>query len=156
VNINATLISQMITFGLFVWFTMTFVWPQIITALEERREKIADGLAAAERGQNELLLAQEKATAKLREVKQESATILDNANKRANSMIDDAKHKAREEGDRLLERAQSEIQSEAQAAKTALQSQVATLAVRGAEKILSTEVDAAKHKQLLDELIKEL
>ena len=155
-NINATLISQMITFGLFVWFTMTFVWPHIISALEERRAKIADGLAAAERGQNELLLAQEKATARLRDVKQESAVILDNANKRVNSMIDDAKHKAREEGDRLLERAQSEIQTETQAAKSALQTQVAALAVQGAERILGTEVDATKHKQLLDELIKEL
>lgn len=155
-SINATLIGQMITFALFVWFTMKLVWPHIIGALEERQQKIADGLAAAERGQHELELAQHKITEQLRETKSQQAEILDAANKKASHIVDDAKVKARQEGERLIEVAKAEIEQEANHVKQAIRKQFAETAILGAEKILAREVDAKAHSELLDKLIEEI
>ena len=111
-NINATIIGQMLTFVVFVWFCMKFIWPPLINVLAERTKKIADGLSAADRAEQDLELAQEKAVAQLKEAKQQAAEIIDQAHKRSSQLIDEAKGQAREEGDRLLKAAQAEIEQE--------------------------------------------
>lgn len=151
-NINLTLIGQMIAFALFVWFCMKYVWPPIIAAMQARAEKIADGLEAADRADKDLELAQEAATKKLREAKEEAAGIIDAANKRANQIVEDAKNQAREEGERLKAAAQAEIEQEINRAKETLRGQVATLAIAGAEKVLEASVDENAHKALVEKL----
>ncbi|ROR34333.1 F0F1 ATP synthase subunit B [Inmirania thermothiophila] len=155
-NINLTLIGQMIAFAAFVWFTMQYIWPPIVKALEERRSRIADGLEAAERGRRELELAQERATQILHEARQEAADILGKAQRRAAEMVDEAKEEARREGERLVEAARAQIQQEIAQAREELRRQVATLAVEGAARILRREVDAKAHQALLDELAGQL
>ncbi len=146
----------MITFGLFVWFTMKFVWPPIIKALEERQHKIADGLAAGERGQRELELAQHNVAAQLRDTKIQSAEILEHAQRRAAQMIDEAKDKAREEGKRLVELAQGDVAQLVNSAKTQLRNQVAVLAVSGAQQVLQKNIDVESNRALVDNLIEQL
>lgn len=155
-EINATLLGQMITFAIFVWFTMKYIWPHIIKAMQEREKRIADGLAAAERGQHELELAQHKATDQMRDAKIHAAEILEQANKRANQIIEEAKERAREEGERLLAMAQGDIAQEMQMAKEKLRKEVATLAIASAEKILERSVDARVQSELVDKLITEI
>lgn len=155
-NFNATLIGQSITFVIFVWFCMKFVWPPIVNALEARRKQIADGLAMADRGRNELELASRKAGDHLRDAKAQAAEVIGQAEKRAAQIIEDAKQAAREEGDRQLAAAQGNIVQEANRAREALREQVAALAVAGAEKILRREVDAQTHADLLGQLKAEL
>jgi F-type H+-transporting ATPase subunit b len=156
VNINATLIGQSISFLFFVWFCMKFVWPVIIAAMQEREEKIAHGLQAADRAEKDLELAQDAAGHKLREAKEQAAAIVEQANKRANQIVDEAKELAKAEGDRLKVAANAEIEQEANRAKEVLRAQVATLAIAGAEKILQQTVDANAHQQLLSELAEQL
>jgi F-type H+-transporting ATPase subunit b len=156
VNINLTLIGQMIAFAAFVLFCMKYVWPPILAAMAERAEKIADGLAAADRAGHDLELAQEKAVERLKEAKEEASGIIDAANKRANQIVDEAKDAARTEGDRLKEAAQAEIDQEINRAREELRGQVATLALAGAEKVLEAEIDASRHAQLVDKLAAEL
>lgn len=151
-NINLTLIGQMIAFALFVWFCMKYVWPPIIGAMQVRADKIADGLEAADRADKDLELAQEAATKKLREAKEEATGIIDSANKRASQIVEEAKMLAREEGDRLKLAAQSEIEQEMNRAREVLRGQVATLAITGAEKILEASIDANAHKALVEKL----
>lgn len=151
-NINLTLIGQMIAFALFVWFCMKYVWPPIISAMQARADKIADGLEAADRADKDLELAQEAATKKLHQAKEEAASILDAANKRASQIVEEAKVQAREEGERLKAAAQAEIEQDINRAKEALRSQVATLAISGAEKILEASVDENAHKALVEKL----
>lgn len=148
-SIDATLIGQMITFTLLVWFTMKYVWPPIMQALEERKKKIADGLAAAERGQHEMELAAKRATGVLREAKDQAAEIVGMAQKRANEIVEESKGSAKLEGDRMIESARSEINLEVHRAKEALREQVSALAVNAAEQILRQEVDEQKHKEIL-------
>ncbi len=155
-NINLTLIGQMIAFAAFVLFCMKYVWPPILAAMAERAEKIADGLAAADRAGHDLELAQEKAVERLKEAKEEASGIIDAANKRANQIVDEAKDAARTEGDRLKEAAQAEIDQEINRAREELRGQVATLALAGAEKVLEAEIDASRHAQLVDKLAAEL
>ena len=155
-NINLTLIGQMIAFAAFVLFCMKYVWPPILAAMAERAEKIADGLAAADRAGHDLELAQEKAVERLKEAKEEASGIIDAANKRANQIVDEAKDAARTEGDRLKEAAQAEIDQEINRAREELRGQVATLALAGAEKLLEAEIDASRHAQLVDKLAAEL
>lgn len=155
-NINATLFGQMITFALFVWFTMKLVWPPIIKALDERQTKIADGLAAAERGQRDLELAQQRSAEQLKEAKIQSAQIIDNANKSGVELVEDAKRQAREEGKRLLDLARVEIENERNSARTLLTKEVALLAIRSAEKILGREVSDITNKKIVDDVINEL
>jgi F-type H+-transporting ATPase subunit b len=156
VNINITLLGQMITFGLLIWFTMKFVWPPLMRAMEARQKNIADGLAAGERGKHDLELAQKKAGEIMREARDEAANAIADAGKRAAAMMDEAKNQARAEGERLLVAARSEIELEANRAKEALRAAVADLAVAGAARILEKEIDRATHAKLLDSVITKL
>jgi F-type H+-transporting ATPase subunit b len=155
-NINATLIGQIITFAIFVAFCMKFVWPHLLGAMAEREKKIADGLDAANRATRDLELAQQKAGDQLRESKEKAAEIIEQANKRANQIIEEAKDAAREEGSRLQAAAQAEIEQDVNRAKEGLRQQVSALAVAGASKILAKSVDEAAHSELLDQLANEL
>ncbi len=155
-NINATLIGQSITFFVFVWFCMKFVWPPIMNALAERRKQIADGLAAGERGKHELELASKRAVENLHEAKQKAAEIIAQADKRAAQLVEEAKGVAKLEADRMMAGAQASIAQETVRAKEVLRGQVAGLAVAGAEKILRREIDAKAHADLLDAIKNEL
>ena len=148
-SINATLIGQMITFTLLVWFTMQYVWPPLIEALDERKKKIAEGLAAAEKGQEDIKLAEKKATNYLKEAKAESANIIVLAQKRANEVVEESKETARLEGEKMIEAAKSQIEQEIQQAKESLRKEVSSLALKAAEQILQEEVDKAKHKDII-------
>ena len=155
-NINLTLFGQTVAFIVFVWFCMKFVWPPIMAALTERKEKIAQGLEAAERG----LQQQEKAAAqveeKLSEAKQQASDIINQAQKRANEIVEEAKGVAVTEGERIKAAAQSEIDKEVNRAKEQLRAQVSTLAIAGAEKVLSKEIDANTHRAALEELASQI
>ena len=155
-NINATLLGQTIMFVMFVWFCMKFVWPPITNAMGERAKRIADGLAAGERGKTELDLATKRSLEILHEAKQKAAEVIAQAESRAAQIVDEAKAGAREEGERLLNGAKAGIEQEVFRAREALRDQVAALAVAGAEKILRHEVDAAKHAELLKSIQSEL
>ena len=151
-NINATLIGQMITFALLVWFTMKYVWPPLLQALEERKKKIAEGLAAADKGRHEMELAEKRATALLREAKEQAADIVSLAQKRAVELTEESKQAAKAESERIVAQAQAEIERDIQKAKEDLRQQVAVLAVSAAEQILQKEVDRNKHADLLQNL----
>lgn len=155
-NINLTLIGQIIAFAVFVAFCMKFVWPPLINAMQERAKKIADGLDAANRAERDLKLAQEKATSQMREAKEQAAQVIEQANKRASQIIEEAKDTARQEGERLKVAAQAEIDQEVNRAKETLRNRVSELAVAGASKILETSIDVEKHNALLDKLAEEL
>lgn len=155
-SINATLIGQMITFALLVWFTMKYVWPPLMQALEERKKKIADGLAAADKGKHEMELAEKKAKSVLKDAKDQASEIVNLAQKRANELADERKEAAKQEGERIITAAKSEIDREIQQAKEQLRKEVATLAVSAAEQILKKEVDQDKHREIIDNLGKQL
>ena len=155
-NINVSLIGQIITFLVFVWFVMKFVWPPIVEAMAEREKRIADGLAAAERGKQELQAADVKVEEILREARQQAAQILDKANKRGSEIVEEAKTQARTEGDRLVASAKAEINQEVSRAREALCADCANIAVAGASQILKKEVDAGAHARLLDDLVAEM
>jgi F-type H+-transporting ATPase subunit b len=155
-NFNATIIGQSIAFFVFVWFCMNYVWPPIMSILEERQKKIADGLEAAERAQRDLRLAQDRSADELRDAKKKSAELIEQANKRSNQIIDEAKDKAREEGQRLITSAKAEIELEIQRAKEILRAQVASIAISGAEKILEKSIDQAANEELVKKLAAEL
>ncbi len=155
-SINATLIGQMITFTLLVWFTMQYVWPPLIEALEERKKKIAEGLAAAEKGQEDIKLAEEKAKQYLRDAKAESANIIALAQKRANEVVEESKDNAKVEGEKIIESAKAQIEQEMQQAKENLRKEVSSLALKAAEQILQQEVDKAKHKDIISKVSEQL
>ncbi|MFZ9615628.1 MAG: F0F1 ATP synthase subunit B [Fluviibacter sp.] len=148
-NLNATLFAQLIVFFILVWFTMKFVWPPITKALDDRAKKIADGLAAAERGKHELELASKRSAEVVREGKEKSADVLANAEKRAVQIIEDAKAQAKVEADRIVAAARGEVEQEVVRAREQLRDQVAALAVAGAEKILRKEINAGAHADIL-------
>ncbi len=152
-NLNATIIGQMIAFALFVAFCMKYVWPPIMAALEERNKKIADGLAAAERGRHEQELAEKRAQQVIHEAKDQANEVISQAQRRGNEIVDEAKDNARTEGDRILTSAKAEIEQEANRAKDELRSQVGSVALAGAAKILSREIDDKAHTDLLNELV---
>jgi len=155
-NINLTLIGQSITFVFFVWFCMKFVWPPIMAALDERRKKIADGLAAAERGVHEQELAEKRAAEVLHEAKLQAQEIIGQSQKRGSEIVEESKQHAREEGERLLIAARAEIEQEVNRAREELRGQVANLAIAGASKVLRREVDAAANEDLLKDLVSQL
>ncbi len=155
-NINATLIGQSITFFIFVWFCLKFIWPPIRNAMAEREQKIADGLQAADRAQHDLEIAREKVAHELLAAKKQAAVIIEQANKRSGLIVDEAKQQAREEGDRLKVAAQAEIEQDVNRAREKLRSQVSILAVAGAEKILQSSIDPKVHSDLVDKLAAEL
>lgn len=154
-NINMTLIGQLIAFAGFVLFCMRYVWPPITAAMAEREQKISDGLAAADRASHDLELAQKQAVEQMADAKKEAAGIVEAANKRAALVVDEAKAAASAEADRIKAAAMAEIEQERARAQEQLMSQVSALAVKGAEKILGAEIDAARHAELLNSLTAE-
>lgn len=155
-NINLTLIGQMVAFVCFVLFCMKYVWPPIIGAMAEREKKIADGLAAADRANHDLELAKEQAVERLKEAKHEAAGIVESANRRANQIVEEAKQAAVVEADRVKAAAQAEIQQEANRAREQLRGQVAALSLAGAEKVLGAAIDKKAHSELVEKLAAEL
>tara|TARA_R110002167_G_scaffold318114_12_gene523784 strand:- start:1023 stop:1493 length:471 start_codon:yes stop_codon:yes gene_type:complete len=156
VNLNYTLVGQMIFFAAFVLFCMKYVWPPIIGAMTEREKKIADGLAAADRASKDLELAQKKAGQSLTEAKAQAAELIEQANKRSSQIIDEAKQTARQEGERLITAAKAEIGQEKNRVIEELRKEVASIAIAGAEKILGSTVDASQHSEMLDKLAAEI
>ncbi|HYA20288.1 MAG TPA: F0F1 ATP synthase subunit B [Burkholderiales bacterium] len=155
-NVTATLIGQMITFAVLVWFIHRFLWGPLTRIMGERSKRIADGLAAAERGKHELELATKRSADILREGKHQVSEIIAQAEKRSLEIVEEAKQAAKGEGDRIIAGAKAEISQEVSRAKEALRSQVSALAVAGAEKILRREVDAKVHAELLKSIEKEI
>lgn len=155
-NINFTLVSQAIAFSAFIWFTVKFVWPHLLRAIEERQKQIADGLAAGERGKKNLELASQRSLEVLKEAKQRASEIVIQAEKRASDIVEEAKENAKIEGEKILAGAKAEIQHEIFSAREALRKQVAGLVVQGAAKILRREVDPKAHADLLSSIETEL
>lgn len=151
-NINLTLIVQMIVFALLVWGTMKWIWPPILGAMEERERKIAEGLAAAEKGERELTEARERTEAIIREARERANQIIDHAQHRANELLEQAKGAASAEAAHLVSAAQQQIQLDTTRARESLRREVAGIAVRAASKLLAREIDARKHADLLDQL----
>jgi F-type H+-transporting ATPase subunit b len=152
VNLNATLFGQALWFGVFIWLTMKYIWPLLQKAMQDRQKQIAEGLAAAERGRQDLELAARRSAEVLLQAREQAVEIIGQAEKRASQMVEEAKSGAKSEGERIVAAAKAEIQQEVNRAKEQLRSQVAALAVSGAEKILKREVDAKAHAQLLQGL----
>lgn len=155
-SINATLFVQLVVFAILVWFTMRFVWPPITKAIDERTQKIADGLSAAERARLELSNANRRVDEQLSAARDDAAKRLADAERLAQSMIEDAKARAAEEAAKIVAAARAEAQQEMVKAREVLRGQVAELAVRGAEQILRREVDSGVHADLLSRLQTEL
>lgn len=151
-NINLTLVVQMIVFALLVWGTMKWIWPPILTAMQERERKIAEGLASAEKGERELAEARDKAEAIIREARERANQIIDHAQHRANELLEQAKGAASAEAAHLVSAAQQQIQLDTTRARESLRREVAGIAMRAASKLLGREIDAHKHADLLDQL----
>lgn len=155
-NLNYTLLGQMISFAILIWFTVKFIWPPLMQAIEERQQKIAEGLAAADNAQKNLAQAQDKVNEALKDARVKANEIIDQAHHRANQIIDQAKNDAIAEANRQKALAEAEITAAANRAKEDLRKQVSALAVSGAEKLLKREIDANAHKALIDELAAQL
>lgn len=155
-NLNATLLGQTISFLLFVWFCKKFVWPMMMGPIAERQKKIADGLAAAEKGQQAEELAKKEAEKMVSSAKTQAAEIVANAEKRGSAVEAEAKDKAKAEGERIVTAAKAEVDQETNRARETLRQQVSTLAVAGASKIINKEIDDKSHDGLLEDLIAEL
>jgi F-type H+-transporting ATPase subunit b len=155
-NINLTLFAQAITFAAFIWFTAKFVWPPLMRAIQTRQKQIADGLAAGEKGRQELELSGKRASTELAKARERAQEIVALAEKRAAQMVEEAKGVAREEGNREKGAAKAEIEQEVARARETLREQVAALVVAGAEKILRREVNAQAHAELLNQLKREI
>ena len=155
-NINATLFLQAVVFAILVWFTMKFVWPPITKALDERAQKIADGLAAADKAKTELAAANQRVEKELAASRNETTQRLADADRRAQAIIEEAKTRAAEESNKILVAAKAEAEQQAVRVREALREDVAALAVKGAEQILRKEVNASVHADLLNRLKAEL
>ncbi|MBK6851629.1 MAG: F0F1 ATP synthase subunit B [Burkholderiales bacterium] len=155
-SLNATLFAQLVVFFILAWVTMSFVWPPIVKALDERAKKIADGLSAADKAKTELASANKVVEQKLAESRNETAKLLADAEKRALAIIDEAKKRAEDEGAKIVSAAKAEADQQSVKAREALREQVAALAVKGAEQILKREVNAGVHAELLTRLRTEL
>jgi F-type H+-transporting ATPase subunit b len=156
VNLNATLLAQIVVFAILWWFTMKFVWPPITKALDDRAKKVADGLAAADKAKLELAGANKRVEEQLVQSRNETAKLLSDAEKRAQAIVDEAKRRAEEEGAKIVAAAKAEADQQTVQAREALRDQVAVLAVKGAEQILKREVNAGVHAELLTRLKSEL
>ncbi|HEX2530427.1 MAG TPA: F0F1 ATP synthase subunit B [Burkholderiaceae bacterium] len=155
-NLNATLIAQFVVFFILALFTMKFVWPPLMKALDERAQKIADGLAAADKGKAEMAAAERRVLAELANARDEGQKRIGDAEKRAQGIIEDAKKTASEEAARIIAAAKADAEQQVTKAREALRNDVATLAVKGAEQILKREINAAGHADLLNQLKAEL
>ena len=151
-NINLTLIIQMIVFLLLAFFTMSYIWPPLMRAVEERQKKIAQGLAAADRGEQELQKARESADVILREARERAGQIIDQAQHRANDIMEQARTGAQQEGQRLVASAQQQIGLEASRARESLRREIGEIAVAAASKLLEREIDARAHQELISKL----
>jgi F-type H+-transporting ATPase subunit b len=156
VDITLTIIGQSVAFFVFWWFCTKYVWPLFMDVMEERRQKIADGLEAAARAEKDLELAQAKSTDQLKVAKVEAAGIIDLANKRGSQIVEEAKDQAKEEAKRIIAGAQADIEQEVNRAKEALRAQVSAIAIAGAEKILEGSIDQAANEDMLNKLASEL
>jgi F-type H+-transporting ATPase subunit b len=156
VNINLTLVVQMVVFATLVWGTMKWIWPVILAAMDERQRKIAQGLAAAEEGEKELSQARDKADAIVREARERANQIIDHAQHRANEVIEQAKGTASSESARIVAAAQQQIELDTTRAKESLRREVAGIAVGAASKLLGREIDARAHADLLEQLAEEI
>jgi len=156
VDINSTLLGQMIAFAVFVWFCMKYVWPPLLGIIEERQTKIADGLAAADKGSRALEEAEAEKAAMLDDARGQARDIIDQANNRANAIVDDARAEATVEKERIVAAAHAEVEQDVHRAREELRGQVGELAVAGAEKIIQREIDASVHSDLLDKLAAEI
>lgn len=148
-NFNATLIGQTIAFIIFVWFTMRFIWPFLLKQMQDREARIADGLAAAEKGQQTLLQAEKRHSELVEEGKHKAAEIINQAQRRGDEVVEESKISAKAEGDRLIQAAKAEIERERTQAREKLKAEVAALALTGAEQVLMREVDKKAHNEIL-------
>jgi len=155
-NVTATLIGQLIVFSVLIWFVKAVLWEPILNTLDDRKKRIADGLAASEKGLKDQEMAAELAKDEIKKAKTEAAEIIAQAKARDGQMLEEAKSKAVEEAERVMAGAQAEIDQEVNRAKDSLRSQVSSLAVAGASKILGKEVDASAHKAALKELVEQI
>ena len=155
-NINATLFGQTITFIVFVWFCLKFIWPHIIKAMDDRKTQIADGLAAGERGRHEKELAEQRAVEVIREAKDQAKEILALAHKRGDEIVDDAKGDGRAEGERMLRAAEAEMEQQMNQAREQLRGDVVKLALQGAQQVLGRDVDEKAHTEQLNRLAEQL
>lgn len=155
-NINATLLGQILVFIIFLWVTLKYIWPPLLKAMKEREKKIAEGLEAGERGRVRLETAKSKTAEMVRVAKQKAAKTLEQATAKANQMIEEAKEQGAQENQRIVAHAQIEIDQQIQRAKEALRLDLSALIIQGAEKILEKEVDKKSHEKLMDQLITEL
>ena len=155
-NINLTMISQALSFAVLIWFTVKFVWPPLLGAIESRQKTIADGLAAGERGKHDLEMAAKRSAEIIREAKEKAAEILAGGEKRSTEIVEAAKDQAKTEGDRIIAGAKAEVEQEVFRAKEQLRTQVSAIARAGAGKILSREIDANAHNDLLEKLVSEI
>ena len=151
-NLNFTLFAQAAAFVLFIWFTVKFVWPPLLRAIETRQKNIVEGLAEAEKGRNSLVDAKKEADRILAEARARAQEIVVNADKAASARVEESKGTAKTEGERIVSAAHAQVQQEVQSARQQLREQVAALAVAGAEKILRREVDAKAHAEMLNQL----
>jgi F-type H+-transporting ATPase subunit b len=156
VNINLTLVGELIAIIVFVLFCMKKVWPPIISAIEERQKKIADGLEASERAEKDLELAQAKATEQLKDAKAQAAEIIEQAKKRGNQLVDEETQRGHSEREKIIAQGYAEIEAERNRAKEDLRKQVATLAIAGAQQILQREIDANAQNDIVEKLVAEL
>ena len=155
-NINFTLFAQAIVFAAFIWFTVRFIWPPLLRAIEQRQKTIADGLAAGERGRQELEAAGKRAHEELARARERVGEIINSAEKRDGQMLEEAKAAAKAEAERIIAAAKADIDQQVGKAREMLREQVASLAVAGAEKILRREVNAKEHSEMLEQLKKEI
>lgn len=155
-NITATLLAQIVAFVLLIWFVNKVLWDPVTKLLADRQKRIADGLAAADKGRHDLVRAEERAKELLRDAKSQAAEIIAQAEKRGNEIVEEAKYAARSESDRIKAAANAELAQEVNRAKEQLRSQVAGIAVAGAQRILGREIDAKAHDTLLKDLVAQI
>jgi len=155
-NLNFSLVAEALTFAAFIWFTVKFVWPPMLRAIEARQKTIADGLAAAEQGRRSLETSTRQADEEIRKARERASETIAQTDKRVAQMIEEARNAAKEEGNREKAAAKAEIEQELSRAREQLRDHVAALAVAGAEKILRREVDAKAHADLLDAIKRQL
>ncbi len=155
-NFNATLIGQIISFAVFVWFTMKFVWPLLLKQMQDRETRIADGLAAADKGQQALVDAEKRRAELVDQGKHQAADIVNQAQKRGDELLEESKSHARSEADRLIQAAKAEIDRERSQARENLKRDVAVLVLAGAEQILLREVDKNAHNEILAKVSSQL
>lgn len=155
-NMNATLLGQLICFILFVWFCMKFIWPPLINAIEKRQKEISESLTSAEQAKKELSLANDSTHKLLQEAKAQAQSIVDQANKRKAQMIEEAKVQAQSEKEKIISQGLAEVESERKKAQEMLRKQMAQLVVTGAEKVIQRSVDEAANSDIVDQMIAQL